>query len=193
MSQQYQAIIFDFFDVIHSDPLKRWLSKYGLTEQDGFEEVNRLVDLGRIKEQEFHEQLSAISGQPLMEVEEVFQDTQLTDKSLVGLIEELHKNYKTGLLSNASSEYLRLILKEQDLVRLFDEIVVSAEIGLAKPSADIFHYILEKMAIEPETTIFIDDNIRNIEAAKALGITGLVYSDKEKLLEELSGLGIDIK
>jgi len=191
MNQKYKAIIFDFFNVIHSDPLDRWLKHHGLAMNEELEEVNRAIDFGHITELEFHRRLSEFSGQSLESVEEIFESNpNFTDQLLVKLIEKLRLNYKVGLLSNASSEYLRSILQEQNLTRLFDEIVVSGEIHLIKPSAEVFHYILNKMALKPGEAIFTDDNRRNVEAAASIGIKSVIYTNREQLASDLRNLGV---
>jgi epoxide hydrolase-like predicted phosphatase len=188
----YRLVIFDFFDVIHSDPFKRWLRKYGYERGPGFQEASDLLDLGHISDREFYEKLSQISGQSAQSVEEVFNDTNLIDKSMVGLIKTLHADYKTGLLSNSSSEYLRPILENYDLTRLFDEIVVSAEVGLIKPSTEIFDFILERMDVKPRDSIFIDDDERNIKVAASMGIRPILFTGEADLRKEFAKLGVSL-
>ena len=189
----YRAIIFDFFDVIHSDPFKRWLKKYGYKQKGEFEESSRLVDIGHISEQEFYRQLSDLSGQTVESIEAVFGDKQLIDQEMVDLIEVLGRHYKIGLLSNSSGEYLRPILQSYDIARFFDEIVVSAEIGMIKPRPEIFEHILEKMNLKAGEAIFIDDNPHNVAAAASLGIYSIVFTGEKALGSELAKLGIRIK
>jgi epoxide hydrolase-like predicted phosphatase len=186
----YEAIIFDFFNVIHSDPFLRWLKRYGYKRTGEFEESSRLVDVGHISEREFYEKLSALSGQTLESVRAIFSDTSLIDRDMVELIKGLHNNYKTGLLSNSSGEYLRPILEQHNLTRLFDEVVISSEVGLLKPDAEIFKHILHKLRVKPENAIFIDDNARYVDAASAIGIQAIVYTDTESVKRQLAGLGV---
>ena len=187
-----QAIIFDFFDVIHSDPFNRWLKKYGYKREGKLEESSRLADIGHISEEEFYKRLSLHSGQSLESVKAVFGNINLVDKELVKFIETLHANYKIGLLTNSTSEYLQPILELHNLNRLFDEIVVSAEIGLLKPDAEIFDHILKKLKVKPENAVFIDDNPKNTEAAVAMGLSAVVYKDINALKSQLEELGIAI-
>lgn len=189
----YKAVIFDFFDVIHGDPFKRWLKTNGLERSGDFEKSSQLVDLGHITEDEFHERLSRLSGRSLSGVKEVFDDRSVIDKDMVQLVKKLRIHYKTGLLSNASSEYLRPLLEHHDLVELFDEIVVSSEIGHIKPRPEIFYHILEKLAVRPEEALFIDDNPQNVAAAAALGLQGVVFTHYQTLLKELLTLNIVTK
>jgi putative hydrolase of the HAD superfamily len=187
-----QAIVFDFFDVIHSDPFNRWLKKYGYKREGKLEESSRLADIGHISEEEFYKRLSLHSGQSLESVKAVFGNVNLVDKELVKFIAGLHRNYKIGLLSNSTSEYLRPILEIHNLMPLFDEIVISAEIGLLKPDAKIFNHILRKLQVKPQNAIFIDDNPRNVDAARAMGMPAVIYTDMDTLRHQLEGLGLAV-
>lgn len=188
----YKAIIFDFFDVIHSDPFLRWLKKYGYERRGEFEESSRMLDVGNISDREFYERLGELSGQKPENVKKVFDDTGRIDKDLVKLIERLRGHYKLGLLSNATGKYLRPILESHGLTSLFDEIAISAEVGSIKPHPEIFDHILEKLDVKADEAIFIDDNPDNVAAASSMGIGGIVYTDEDALRKELATAGIKV-
>lgn len=181
----YKLIIFDFFDVIHSDPFKRWLKQYGYRREGGFEESSRLVDLGEISEQEFYKRLAELSGQTLQSVQEIFGEIDLIDESMVSLIEELKSNYKIAVLSNSTGEYLRPILEFHKIAHLFDEVIISAEIRMAKPDLEIFEFLINKMDVTKEDAIFVDDDLNNTSAAKSYGIDSILFKDAEKLRQDL--------
>jgi HAD superfamily hydrolase (TIGR01509 family) len=185
----YKAVIFDFFDVIHSDPFKSWLKKHRLKPTD-YTDVNLKVDKGDISEKDFYRCLSAISGHPTASIEAHFGGPHFVDREVIKVIKALAPGYKIGLLSNSSSEYIRPILQEHDIERLFDEVVISAEVNLVKPSSDIFRLILGKLGIKPEEAVFIDDTKRNVEQASQLGINSIHYTDVARLKQELVRLGL---
>lgn len=192
MSKTYQAIIFDFFDVIHDDPFHKWLNTYGLQNSGKIEEANNLVDSGHIGEQEFYQHLAAASGQAIHQVESVFGDTSYIDWELIAIINRLRKHYTIGLLSNASSEYLRPILEDNNIAHLFDEVVISAETRLIKPMPEAFRFILKKLTVEPDRTLFIDDNSKNVAAARRLGIDSIIYTGVPQLKAQLKEHGITL-
>jgi putative hydrolase of the HAD superfamily len=189
----YKAVIFDFFDVLHGDPFKRWLKANNLERSGEFERSSQLVDLGHITEDEFHERLSRLSGTSLAGVKEIFDDRSVIDRDMLRLVKRLRRQYKTGLLSNASGEYLRPLLAHHELVELFDEIVVSSEVGFIKPGPEIFRHILRKLDVKPQEAVFVDDNPYNVEAAAALGLRGVVFTHHDALLEELLTLKVATK
>ena len=68
----------------------------------------------------------------------------------------------------------------------FEFCVFSADIGMVKPSREIFEYILNKAGINAEETLFIDDSEKNLRGAELLGIhTYLFDGNAEKLSEYL--------
>lgn len=181
----YKAIIFDFFDVIHSDPYRRWRNKYDIEHAGEVERINRMLDSGEITEQEFWHGLADATSQSYDQVAAVFEDKNLIDPDVVSFIKELGSKYKIGLLSNAGSEYLRELLHIHDLAELFDEIVVSGEVKMIKPDPEIFEHILQKLGVKAEESIFIDDNRRNVNSAERLGIKSIMFTSSDQLKREL--------
>jgi HAD superfamily hydrolase (TIGR01549 family) len=138
----YKAIVFDFFDVIRTDSYKHWLNKQGYKLEDDFKRVNQSMDRGEISVNEFIAVLGEITHRsPLDILEEMEADTGV-DYAVLAIADELHAIYKIGLLSNASSSFLRNLLKAHDLEKYFDEIVISSEVNMIKPSPEIFNHIL---------------------------------------------------
>jgi putative hydrolase of the HAD superfamily len=68
--------------------------------------------------------------------------------------------------------------------------VWSYQLGIAKPNPAIYRYALEKLGTQPAETLFIDDKAENVDAAVALGMKGIVFSDVEKLRTDLIESGM---
>ena len=92
-----------------------------------------------------------------------------------------------GLLSNFSTD-LRGMLEAQDLLRRFDHVAISAEIGVMKPDAAAYEAILGMLALPASACVFIDDLPANVAAARALGMHGIVFEDTAPCLVVLEGL-----
>lgn len=184
----YKAIIFDFFDVIHSDPSKAWLLKHGIKDLTGFNKVMRPLDLGKTTVDEFYQSLHELTGHTKESIRADFAETILLDDRMLPYIKALGKSYKIGLLSNAGVEEIRPLIDRHGYHEFFDHIVISAEVGLMKPDSEVFKHILEKLDCQPTEAIFIDDNPVNVEAAKKLGITGIVFRDFSSFKKEIEEL-----
>ncbi|HET9174191.1 MAG TPA: HAD family phosphatase [Candidatus Saccharimonadales bacterium] len=184
------TIIFDFFDVIRTDPAKALFKQYGIERTGKYSQLFHRLDLGEIEQNEFFTSLSKLSGVDEIKIIEHYADTYVANDNLLILIEDLKKNYKIGLLSNSPRTYLRDILKKHDLEKLFDEVVISSEINLLKPSPEAFNYTLKKLNSSPAETIFIDDTVQNVEAAQKLGIGGIHFKSVTQLKTELVNQGV---
>ena len=95
------------------------------------------------------------------------------------------KNFKQYALTNWSSELFPIALERYEFLHWFDGRVVSGEEKMRKPFPEFYHLILNRYNLDPETTLFIDDNLRNIKAAEALGIQCIHFRTPEQLLKDL--------
>ena len=97
----------------------------------------------------------------------------------------------TGILSNMGDSVLERMLEEFAWLKGFDVLVWSFQLGIAKPDPDIYRYLLEKLGTKPEETLFIDDRLVNVDAARALGIQAIEFSTVERLRADLIAAGLD--
>jgi 2-haloacid dehalogenase len=72
----------------------------------------------------------------------------------------------------------------------FEAIVVSGEHGIAKPDPALFQLLLDLHEVDPTRAAYVDDRADNVEAAMALGLTGLVFTDAAALRTDLGRLGL---
>ena len=93
------------------------------------------------------------------------------------LLTALKSNYNTFLLSNTNAlhiatvdQYLKTTHGVDSIAPFFHNVYYSYKVGLRKPNADIYEHMLKQENLNPAETLFIDDNLPNIEAANALGI-----------------------
>jgi HAD superfamily hydrolase (TIGR01509 family) len=181
----YRAVIFDFFGVIHSDPASRWFAKNNIERTGRYEDVFKQVDYGQITMSEAFHALSALSKRPVSELKHVFGQTNMIDEEVISLIHKLKHNYSIGLLSNATGNYLRGILAEQSISQLFDQVVISSDVGTIKPDPVIYVKMLEVLGCTAEEAVFIDDGIHNVHASQKLGMLGIDFTNAANLLQEL--------
>ena len=94
-------------------------------------------------------------------------------------------DYKVVALTNWSAETFPIALERFEFLQWFEGIIVSGEEKTRKPFDEIYNLTLERFNINAENAIFIDDNLRNIEAAKNLGINGIQFKSPDQLIKEL--------
>lgn len=98
------------------------------------------------------------------------------------------KGYRIYILSNYARWTYKLTKKQLDFLKACDGALFSFEVNKIKPEAEIFHILTKRFDINPKTAVFLDDNMDNIEAAKALGFSTIHFSSQKKAVEELEKL-----
>lgn len=88
----------------------------------------------------------------------------------------------TALLSNSwGNGYPR-----EHFASTFDTVVISGEVGMRKPEERIYLHTCQRLGLEPEDCVFIDDLAHNIETAESLGMTGILHTDVDRTRRALS-------
>jgi epoxide hydrolase-like predicted phosphatase len=94
------------------------------------------------------------------------------------------KGIKTALLSNSwGNSYPRHGWDD-----MFDEVVISGEVGMRKPDSNIYHHTLNRLKIKPKEAVFVDDLPHNIKAASDLGMIGILHVDYETTKMEIEAI-----
>lgn len=112
----------------------------------------------------------------------------------IEFLKKIKLTHRTFLLSNTNDIHIETIntyLKKEyglaDLSSLFEKMYLSYEIGMRKPDAEIFELVLQENNLVPSETLFIDDSIQHVEAAKNLGINAYwLDAKKESIVDVLS-------
>ncbi len=191
-----RAVFIDFGGVImrteDQGPRARQAERLGMTSRDlekiVFEsETSQRASAGEIPE-EAHWQAVAealsVSRQEVNKITTEFFSGDRADAALLDFLRSLRPERKVGLISNAWSG-LRAFIAGKKFDDVFDEMIVSAEVGLVKPDPRIYHLALEKLGAQPAESVFLDDVLLNVDAARSVGMSGIHFTQPEKALEEL--------
>ena len=109
----------------------------------------------------------------------------------VAILGELrNKGHRLHALTNWSAETFPIARRRFEFLKWFENIVVSGEVGLAKPDPRIFALAIERCRLDPARTVFIDDSPRNVEAGRNAGLHALHFRDPDQLRADLSRLGV---
>ncbi|KAF1067190.1 MAG: Alpha-D-glucose 1-phosphate phosphatase YihX [Pseudomonas citronellolis] len=112
----------------------------------------------------------------------------------LAILEELRGGEQRLLaLTNWSAETFPVALQRYEFLSWFEDIVVSGREKLKKPDPAIFQLLLQRAALEPAATVFIDDSPRNVAAARALGIQALHFTSAAQLRQDLRELGVALR
>lgn len=108
------------------------------------------------------------------------------------ILESLSERYFLATLINEGSEWANYKLDVSGFRKFFKENFISGDLKVEKPNLEIYKIVLNKLNITSEECIFIDDQIKNCEAAEKLGIKSIVFENPTQLKKELSKLSISV-
>lgn len=98
------------------------------------------------------------------------------------------RGYKIGILSNIGGMGEELMRKKR--LGVFDVVLTSGDIGVSKPDKRAFEILAEKLNVELDEMVFIDDSASYIEPMQSYGIRGILYTKYDRLIEELKNESI---
>lgn len=176
------TIIFDFGDIfinLDKQATMDGLKKLGLTEwNDDLDQLNTQFELGEISRENFLFGIQKhISNASIKEIL-VAWNAILLDFPLYRLefLQMLSKKYRLFLLSNTDPIHIETFEQKSgisfysDFYQCFEKVYFSFEVGIRKPSPEIFNYIINNHELSPKRTLFIDDKKENTDAAHKLGL-----------------------
>ncbi len=194
-----QAVFFDLGGVIlrteYQAPRQHLAERLGMEYEDlvriVFEsETARKASVGEVTEDEHWAAVTRKLKRDPSEaniLRDEFFGGDVIDLKLVAFLRSIKPHYKTGLISNAWSG-LRAYILEKKFDDAFHIMTISAEVGVAKPGAKIYHFALEQAGVQPEAAVFVDDFIDNVEGARAVGMSAIHFRAPESALAELNTL-----
>lgn len=193
-----KATIFDVGGVLHKsaatpESVRRELELTDDVVTRIWAEQMPLLNSGKIDEKEFWHQLHSEYG-----IREVGLDENLLGRdfarhvapndAVLAVARKLkQRGVVVAVLSNTIEPHAR-VLREFGLYDHFDKVFLSHEIGMVKPTMEIYRYVLKELGMKPDETIFVDDLKENIQAAEALGMHGIVYTTPERLRASIKKL-----
>ena len=97
---------------------------------------------------------------------------------------------RLAALSNWSAEKFPIARERYRFLDWFETIVISGEVGIAKPDPRIFRHLLERTGLEAAATVYVDDVPANVSVAADLGMTALRFTGPASLRRDLEALGL---
>lgn len=190
-----KGVIFDFggvFDAKHEslDGFRDAAERYGIPAEAFYETLYggdawRQAKLGAISGRDYWRSIMLSLGHDPSEDVEAFRrrlfEGHTLDAAVVRLAERLHERVPLALLSNATDELEASLETEFGIRHLFDVVINSARAGVAKPDPRAYRLALDGLGLKPRHALFIDDKLRNVRAARALGIPAVHFTDAAAL------------
>jgi putative hydrolase of the HAD superfamily len=191
-----RAVFFDLGGVIvrteYQAPREQLAERLGME----YDDLDRIVfnsetglqaSTGAITSDQHWEAIMKRLKRPMDEMPSIRQEFfagDIIDHDILNFLRSLRITHKTGLISNAWSD-LRDYMMREKMIDAFDHIIISAEVGVAKPEPGIFQIALKQAGVNPDEAVFVDDFYVNIEGCEKVGIKGIHFKDAESALQQL--------
>ena|SRR6476620_10189539 len=176
------AIIFDFGDIFINLEKETSIAEFKKLGLDGpneeLLEMNELFEKGKISELQFIETfLKYLPDADIHSIRKAWNSV-IGEFPLYRLefLQMLSQKYRLFLLTNTDSIHISHFEHKvgvsffSDFYQCFEKVYYSFEMGMRKPSPEIFNFIVNKHDLSPKRTLFVDDKKENTDAAEALGI-----------------------
>ena len=187
-----KAIIFDCFGVLLTDVNRERHNKIAQTDpvaaqaiEDVFEASNR----GKITREESARRMGEILHVDPAEILATSDAGEVRNQALVDFIKTLQPTYKLAMLSNVRGRAsLDRRFNPNELDELFEVVVASGDVGIVKPERQIYELTAEKLGVDPQDCVMIDDIPEYCDGAEAAGMSAIHFLSTEQCIADLSAL-----
>ncbi len=204
-SRRFNALIVDFGGVLTTplqDAMEEFAADLGVELQDlvrvalaaytGSEDsLVTDFETGRISEEEFSlafaARLTEVSGKPVPAeglVKRLFR-MRLEEPMFAAVAAAKEAGFRTGLLSNSWGTD---VYPRERFTGLFDEVVISGEVGLRKPDPAIFELMTKLIRVPPQESVFVDDHPGHLQVALEHGMATVLHRNPAETISELERL-----
>ena len=145
---------------------------------------------GRMAQAECYERVGrefAVEPAVVAEAFKQARESLRANEDLLALVRELKARFKLRVfaLSNISLPDYEFVLTLPTDWAIFDRVFASAVLGERKPDRAAYEKVIAEAEIEPASAVFVDDKLENVEAARELGIHGIVFDKQEGVFAAL--------
>jgi epoxide hydrolase-like predicted phosphatase len=187
-SSDIKAVIFDCFGVLTADKWHEFRLSLPAEQQADASDLNQQYCRGMITKDAFLSSVAELTGRDASFTRELIDNEDTKNHQLLDYIRELKPHYKIGLLSNVATPWITDTFLTSDEQALFDAFVFSYEARLTKPDPRIYQLMADRLAVQPEQCIFIDDIARYCQAARDIGMQAITYRNFIQLRQELDNV-----
>ena len=194
---RFRGLIFDFFGVLTFNMvevisgfedrekiprgtfLRAWADSRG-------QELFRLLELGEISQTDWNSGFAALMGVSPDDLMARYMHDAFPAYLVLQVAKQARAaGIKTAVVSNSLGRQPYDPYAGFDLRGTFDEVVLSADVGVRKPDPAIFRLVLDRIGLVAGECLFVDDSEENLAAAQRLGISTLHALDERVASEQL--------
>lgn len=172
-----------FFEQLSEDEIEKII--YG-------KELGQDYRNGKYDKQEFWQKAKEIIGKTFDT--ELFakkwHDSYVLNKEVLEIIKSLKKTYKIGVISGNIKERVDYLNNKYDILNYFDLQVFSFNVGKNKPNTEIYERFLKNARVKGDKCVFVDDEVKYLEAASRHGMRTILFQNVEQLRTELKRMNL---
>jgi putative hydrolase of the HAD superfamily len=198
-----RAVAFDIGGVLERlGPVGQWLTPWqerlGMAEAEFESALGRVdpegvISTGGLTEAEYsgrYAEALGLSGAQLTEFMAGLWHWYCgeLDQELLAYATELRPAHLTGILTNSADGARREEQARYSFAELFDVIIYSHEVGLAKPDPRAYALLCAELQVAPDELVFLDDRPENVAAARRLGIHAVLHHSTQESIDAISSL-----
>jgi len=199
--KRYSVIIFDLGNTLirfdHNISAKKFANLFHLDSEEVRKlffdsDLTQAFERGQISPKDFHARITRHLGvkMPFRDFVSIWNDIFWLDEGSCAIARRLKEDYKLFLLSNISRLHYEYIEKKFDILKIFDEIILSFAVGAIKPERIIFEDAIKRAGGDKSAVLYIDDREDLIKEALRFGIESIKYEDSVKLEKDLRERGV---
>jgi glucose-1-phosphatase len=205
INDQLEAVIFDLggvvFAISFEQIIESWAESAGCDPNDiaqkfRIDDHYKLFEIGKISPKEYRSHACDVLGIAISDEDfdrgwnSIYLDLLPNIESL--LLQLKHKTRLLVLTNTNEIHAKEWRVRYSDILKYFEKIFASHEIGARKPSPESFNKILDYLDTTPDRVAFFDDLSDNVEGALSIGISSFVVNSPYEVSEKLKQLGLDV-
>jgi putative hydrolase of the HAD superfamily len=147
---------------------------------------------GRLTGPEYHRRVMDLlqADMPYGEFFPMYGDIFTEIPATCEMLQRLHARYPLYLLSDTNEIHFGYVKERLEILRLFDEFIVSYEVGAMKPDPRIYQEALRRSGLPASACVFIDDRSENVGGAERVGMHGVHFRSAAQCAADLARLGV---
>ena len=186
-----RALLFDCFGVLVDPVYESFWPKIPKRAVNQILVYNEAADLGQIPDRERERQvITALNSEGLNgqnEIATAYAQSQRRSDLMDFILRARAAGYKTAMLSNIADN-IHKVFSEADIQKYFDDAILSYQVHLTKPQAEIYRLAAQRLHVKTNECVFVDDKEANVAAAEKVGMCGILYKNFTQFHMELDKL-----
>jgi FMN phosphatase YigB (HAD superfamily) len=180
-----KAIIFDCFGVLVTSARVALKNDYPRVRKQ-IDDLDHQADYGLISRQQLNVGLAALIGMTPDQIEAKYWGSSIRVESANSWLKLLKNSgqYKIGMLSNVGRGFFNSYFTPAEQAELFDAVVLSSDVDMAKPEIGIFQLTADKLGVKMSECVMIDDTYSNIDAVMGAGMQGVWFISTQQAIED---------